>query len=279
MRERRDRQSTSMLPPFLSAVLPAYNEAGSIRRTLAEMRIFLDAQDYSYEVIVAADGDDATPAIVDEIARDWPNLQLSAEHGRHGKGHGLRRGMARARGEIVGFLDADYKTEINEITKVLPWLNHGYDIVAGSRALADSRIERYQPTYRQVGSRLFGFALHAIVGLRDIRDTQCGFKFFTRHAANAIFERTKVDGYMCDVEILYLAERLGLRVKQIGINWRDDGDSRLALVSGNLRNGYDLFAIRFHRYATLPSAISSKTWSRSALLDASDERSSASILD
>jgi dolichyl-phosphate beta-glucosyltransferase len=94
--------------------------------------------------------------------------------------------------------------------------------------------------------------MHAIVGLNDIPDTQCGFKFFTRQAARAIFERTRIDGYMCDVEILFLAQRLGLQIKQIGINWRDDGDSRLALVSGNVRNGSDLFAIRFGRYGAFP---------------------------
>jgi dolichyl-phosphate beta-glucosyltransferase len=246
------------VPPFLSAILPAYNEAKSIRQTLNAMRSFLETQDYTYEVIVAADGDDATPDIVTEIAREWPRVQISAKRGRHGKGHGLRRGMALAQGEIVGFLDADYKTEINEITRVLPWFGQGYDIVAGSRALADSHIQRYQPKYRQVGSQLFGLAMHAIVGLNDIPDTQCGFKFFTRHAARAIFECARIDGYMCDVEILFLAKRFGLRVKQIGITWRDDGDSRLALVSGNLRNGCDLFAIRFARYGASSAPAASR---------------------
>src|SRR5437763_5881186 len=96
--------------PYLSIILPAFNEAGSIRRTLAAVRTFLQDQGYRYQVIVAADGDDATPDIVREVAREWPALQLSAERGRHGKGRGLRRGMAMADGEIVGFLDADYKT-------------------------------------------------------------------------------------------------------------------------------------------------------------------------
>jgi dolichyl-phosphate beta-glucosyltransferase len=212
------------------------------------MRRFLDAQDFSYEIIVAADGNDATPEIVSGLAAEWPALQLTAEPGRHGKGHGLRRGMALARGEIVGFLDADYKTEIDELTKILPWFDRGIDVVAGSRGLAESHINRSQPLYRQLGSRGFGIAMHAIVGLHHIRDTQCGFKFFTRDAARQIFARARIDGYMCDVEILYLATKLGLRVKEVGIDWRDDGDSRLQLVSGNLRNARDLFAIRFGRY-------------------------------
>ena len=233
---------------YLSVVLPAYNEAQSIRSTLTAMRTFLDRQGYAYEIIVAADGDDETPEIVGEMARDWPALKLTAEAGRHGKGHGLRRGMRLATGEIVGFIDADYKTPIDEITGFLPWFEAGYDLVAGSRGLADSRVEIKQPLYRQLGSRAFGIVMHALIGLNHIRDTQCGFKFFTRACALEIFRNTRIDGYMCDVEILWLAERLRYRVKEVGIRWRDDGDSRLQLVQGNVRNTLDLLRIRFHRY-------------------------------
>ena len=234
--------------PYLSVVLPAYNEAASIRRTLTAMRTFLEDQGYDYEVIVAADGDDATPDIVREAARDWPNLQLTAQRGRHGKGSGLRRGVALATGDVIGFLDADYKTPIDEATKLLPWLQEGYGLVTGSRGMAESRVEVKQRWYRQIGSRAFGLVMHAVVGLHHIKDTQCGFKFFTRQAALDIFGRSRIDGYMCDVEILWLAQRLGYRVKEVGIRWRDDGDSRLQLVQGNIKNGLDLFRIRFHRY-------------------------------
>jgi dolichyl-phosphate beta-glucosyltransferase len=235
-------------PPSLTLILPAYNEAASIQRTLTRMRPFLDAQNYTYQVIVAADGDDATPQIVEAIARDWPNLQLTARSGRKGKGQGLRRGIRLATGDIIGFMDADYKTPIEEIDKMLPWLSQGYALVAGSRGVAGTQVRRKQRWYRQIGSRLFGIAMHAIVGLHHIRDTQCGFKFFTRAAAQEIFGRARIDGYMCDVEILWLAERLGYRVREVGIVWSDDGDSRLDLVSGNLRNGLDLFRIRFGQY-------------------------------
>lgn len=236
------------MPPHLSIVLPAYNEAAAIQNTLKAMRTYLDAQQFSYEVIVAADGDDRTPEIVDECSREWQNLRLTAESGRRGKGRGLRRGMKLATGEIVGFLDADYKTPIDEIAKVLPLLSGEYDIVAGSRALADSRIDRRQPWYRRIGSRAFAICMHAIVGLDDFHDTQCGFKFFRRDAAERIFGLAQIDGYMCDVEILWLATLLGYRVKEVGIVWRDDGDSRLQLISGNIRNGLDLVRIRLTRY-------------------------------
>ena len=233
---------------FLSIVLPAYNEAQRISSTLAAMRTFLDRQEYTYEIIVAADGDDETPAIVTRIAQDWPILKLTAQAGRHGKGHGLRRGMRMATGQIVGFIDADYKTPIDEIDRFLPLFDAGYDLIAGSRALSDSKVEVHQPLYRQAGSRVFGLVMHALIGLHHIRDTQCGFKFFTRACADEIFSRTRIDGYMCDVEILCLAEQLGFAVKECGIRWRDDGDSRLALVRGNLQNVFDLVRIRFGRH-------------------------------
>ena len=209
------------------------------------MRAFLDAQTYSYEVILASDGDDSTPEIARTIARDWPNLVLSLAQGRHGKGHGLRRGAALANGRIVGFLDADYKTPIEELDKLLPWLSGGFELAIGSRAAAGSNIDRAQRWYRRIGSRAFGLVMHAIIGLHDIQDTQCGFKFFTRRAAQEIFSRTQVDGYMCDIEILWLAERLGYRIKEVGISWSDDGDSRLELLRGNMRNMRELLQIRF----------------------------------
>jgi glycosyltransferase involved in cell wall biosynthesis len=212
------------------------------------MRDFLDRQGYAYQVIVAADGDDDTPSIVRALASEWPELELTSMRGRHGKGQGLRRGMELAAGEIVGFIDADYKTPIDEVVKLLPWFERGYDVVAGSRAVVDSKIEHYQPWYRRLGSHAFALCMHMVVGLRHIHDTQCGFKFFSRRAAAGIFARARINGYMCDVEILSLAERLGYRVKEIGIVWRDDGDSRLQMVAGNLRNAADLFRIRFGDY-------------------------------
>jgi dolichyl-phosphate beta-glucosyltransferase len=152
--------------------------------------------------------------------------------------------MTEAKGSIIGFMDADYKTPIEEIEKMLPWLGNGYEIVIGSRALRGSQIEVPQPFYRRWGSQLFGVVMHALVGLPDIVDTQCGFKFFTRKAALDIFSRQKVDGYMFDIEILCLSERLGYQVKEVPIRWINDPDSRLQLVRGNLRNLRELLDIR-----------------------------------
>jgi len=232
----------------LSVVVPAYNEAGRIRQTLESMRAHLEARALGYEVIVAADGNDATRDIVAEMARGDGRLSVLGGPERGGKGRGIRMGVARARGRIVGFVDADDKTPIAEMDKMLPWLERGFDLVIGSRGLAESRVEVPQAFYRRVGSRAFGVAMHLILGLWDVRDTQCGFKFFRGDVARDLFARQRIDGYMFDVEILHLAHRSGYRIKEVGVRWRDDRDSRLDLVAGNWRNLVDLLRIRMARY-------------------------------
>jgi glycosyltransferase involved in cell wall biosynthesis len=239
--------------PYLSLILPAYNEARRIRGTLRAVQTYLDEQAFSYEIIVAADGDDGTRELVGEMAACDPRLSVLGSPERGGKGRGIRCGVARARGEIVGFVDADDKTPIEELEKVLPWFDRGYDVVLGSRGLAESRIERPQAFYRRLGSRAFAWGMHLVLGLWSIRDTQCGFKFFRGAAARDLFSRQRIDGYMFDVEVLHLAERAGYRLKEVGVRWRDDGDSRLQLVAGNWRNLLDVFAVRFGKYA--PAAV------------------------
>jgi dolichyl-phosphate beta-glucosyltransferase len=234
-----------MVSPYLSLIVPAYNEAQRISYTLDAIQHYLEQQSYHYEIIVSADGDDGTRELVAERAANDPRISVIGGAARGGKGRGIRNGVALARGQIIGFVDADYKTPIEELEKLLAWLDHGYDVVIGSRALADSRIEVPQPLYRQLGSRAFGMAMHLTIGLWSIHDTQCGFKFFRGDVARDLFNRQRIDGYMFDVEILHLAEHSGYRIKEVGVRWHDDGDSRLDLVAGNWRNMLDILRIRF----------------------------------
>jgi dolichyl-phosphate beta-glucosyltransferase len=233
------------MPPYLSLILPAYNEARSIGHTLDEVRAYLEGQDYRYEIIVAADGDDGTRELVVQRYGVDPRVSVLGSPERGGKGRGIRLGVARAGGEVVGFMDADNKTPIGDLANVLPWLQRGYDVVIGSRALQGSRIEVAQPIHRRLGSKAFGLVMRTLTGLHHIRDTQCGFKFFRRAAAADLFARQRIDGYMFDVEVLILAHRAGYRIKEVPVRWRDDGDSRLRLVAGNWRNMLDLLRIRF----------------------------------
>jgi dolichyl-phosphate beta-glucosyltransferase len=181
----------------------------------------------------------------ESLADGNPAICVIGEPVRRGKGKGIREAVALATGEIVGFADADNKVPITEFDNLERWLYDGYDLVIGSRGLAKSRVEQKQRWYRRVGSRGFYYFMHAVVGMPGIEDTQCGFKFFHRSVAQDLFARQQIDGYMFDVEILALAQRLGYKIKEVPIRWRDDADSRLDLIAGNLRNVADIFKIRF----------------------------------
>lgn len=236
------------ISPYVSLILPAYNEAERITQTIHSIRSYFEQERISFEIIVSADGDDGTDEKVSKLRAEDPRISLITNRTRCGKGLGIRNGVARASGSIVGFADADNKVPITEIEKVLPWFSRGYDIVIGSRGVWDSCLEVLPPVHRRLGSRAFAVLMHGLIGLWNIHDTQCGFKFFLQPVARALFSRQRVDGYMFDVEILHLAERWGYRIKEVGVRWRDDGDTRLRLIAGNWRNFMDLLRIRLARY-------------------------------
>ena len=229
---------------LVTLILPAYNEAGNIERAVCEASDYFRKKGMAYEIIVSADGNDGTREIASSLVSRVPTLKVIGSVPRRGKGLGIREAVMLARGSVIGFSDADNKTPIDEFDKCLPLLQDGSDVVIGSRAIAHARIERAQPWYRRVGSKAFAIAMHAIAGLHDIRDTQCGFKFFKRSAALTLFNQQRIDGYMFDVELLYLARKSGFAIAQVPVTWRDDADSRLDLFSGNIRNGLDLLRIR-----------------------------------
>lgn len=230
----------------LSLILPAYNESRSIGRTLEEIRAYLRRKDWGSEIIVSADGTDGTRELVRGMADSapaLPALRVIGDDLRRGKGHGVKTAVAMAEGDIIGYMDADNKTSIDELDKFLPLLDEGFDVVIGSRRHAESLIERPQPLDRKLLSLVFHGLVHALVGLKDIPDTQCGFKFFRREAARDLFGRQTIAGYVFDVELLRMAQLSGYRIAQVPVRWRDDGDSR-ANLSGNLRNLADLARIR-----------------------------------
>jgi glycosyltransferase involved in cell wall biosynthesis len=234
--------------PYISLIVPAYNERLGIGRTIAEARSFFEGRGLSYEIIVAADGDDGTREHVAELAAGRTDLKVLGSVERRGKGHGIRQAVQLARGRIIGYTDADNKTPIGEFDKFRVALDGGCEVVMGSRSLRAARIEKKQKFYRQVGSHVFRWVLRSILSLPGIGDTQCGFKFFQHTIAKDLFHRQRIDGYMFDVEILYLAIQSGYRIEQVPIRWRDDGDSRLQVIRGNLRNILDVLKIRFTSY-------------------------------
>jgi dolichyl-phosphate beta-glucosyltransferase len=232
----------------ITLILPAYNEARVIPATIEQAVRYFDSRSLRYQIVVAADGDDGTREIVGDLARTNPALQAIGSKARGGKGRGIRDAVSISAGNIIGYADADNKVPIGELDKFLPVLKQGIEAVIGTRR-GGATIERAQPLYRRIGSKGFLYFMQAVVGLPGINDTQCGFKFFQRDAAKELFRRQKVNGYMFDVEILAIARRLGYRIRQVPVVWRDDADSRLDLVTGNLKNMRDIFKIGLeHRF-------------------------------
>lgn len=231
----------------ITLILPAYNEVKRIAQTIAEVQAYLQEGQLSYEIIVVADGNDGTRELASQMAESDTTLRVIGNMERRGKGYSIRQAVKLAQGSIIGYVDADNKTPIKELDKIRPWFKECYQVVFGSRGLRESHIYQAQPLYRRIGSKGFRYFMQAVVGLPGIVDTQCGFKFFEKQVALDLFNRQTIDGYMFDVEILYLARKLGYRLKEVPIDWRDDGDSRLNLFSGNVRNALDIFRIRFSK--------------------------------
>ena len=228
----------------ISLIIPAYNEAARIQQTVNEAVAYFEQTGLHFQIVVAADGDDGTREIVREMAQSDARLSVIGSAERRGKGYGIRQAVPVCEGRIIGFADADNKTPITEFDKCLPLLEQGIEVVIGSRPPGGALIEQKQNWIRRIGSRGYKVFMHLAVGLHRIVDTQCGFKFFQADVARALFNRQKIDGYMFDVEILYLAEQWGYRIEQVQVRWRDDNDSRLNLIAGNIQNVRDTLRIR-----------------------------------
>ena len=230
----------------ISIVIPAYNEEKAIGLTLERTLSYLVDRPWESEVLVVDDGSsDGTVGQVETLARQHPAISCLPNECNRGKGFSIRRGVEQATGRYIGFMDADYKTEIATLDHVVQYLEEGWDGVIGDRTLAGSDIRVARRRFRQWGSGAFRRLLHALIGLRELGDTQCGFKFFRAEVMRDLFERQQIDGNMFDVEVLLLAARSGYRIRPIAVEWRDDPDSRFKPVTGMIRNLGELARIRW----------------------------------
>lgn len=230
--------------PLLSLVFPAYNERDRILETLRETIEFFEKTGITFELRLVADGNDGTREMVETAYKGDPRIHVSGSAKRRGKGLGIKEGVLAARGRWIGFADADNKTPITEFLKIRPFLESRTPVVIGTRRLKGHQTKAKRRWYRSLGSATFNAALQTAMGLRGIPDTQCGFKFFQSEVAKKLFSLQQTNGYMFDVEILLLARKLGLEIKQVPVEWRDDLDSRFKPVSGMLRNLRELLKIR-----------------------------------
>lgn len=248
---------------YLSVVIPAFNEEQGIKETLSKVESYLIEQDYSYEIIVVDDGSvDNTAELVKNFTayNHSHSLCLLKNEGNKGKGFSVKRGVLEARGEYILFSDADMSTPIEEIEKLMPWFDKGYDIVIGSRALPQSNIMIHQPFYRETMGRIFNVFVQLLT-IKGIKDTQCGFKCFRKKVAQEIFNKQTASGFSFDVEVLYIAYKLDYRIKEVPINWYNSPNSKVNALTDSFKMLVDLLRIilkkskKFHSFPVKKSHI------------------------
>src|SRR2546428_6499373 len=237
-----------MLPAF-SVVIPCYNEAGRIGETLRQTLHYLRNESPESELIVVNDGStDATPQIAREVlATAETQTRLLENYPNRGKGAAVRTGLLAAQRPIGLFSDADLSTPLSETPKLIQPIADGkIDIAFGSRALDRSLIGQHQPWRREQAGRIFNLLVRLATNL-PFWDTQCGFKAFRVDVCRPIFEAASIDGFAFDVELLYLAQRAGLRICEIPVRWNDAEGSKVRFLQDSLRMLREVIALRTRR--------------------------------
>jgi len=234
------------IPYNLSVIIPAFNEEARIPATIRRVAEYVEDSFREYEIIVVDDGStDRTVDAVRSLARDIGRIKLLQNGVNRGKGFSVKQGVQAASGNIILMTDADLSTPIEEIEKLLVWIERDFDVVIGSRGLKESDIVLRQPWYREKMGRIFNVLVSTLV-MQGFKDTQCGFKLFRADVAKDVFRRSVVEGFGFDVEVLFVAGKLGFRIKEVPVRWINSPDSRVKVLSAPLRMFVDLLAIRLN---------------------------------
>jgi len=213
----------------ISIIIPAFNEENRLPSTLKNVRCYLDRSQWEFaEIVVVDDGSrDSTVAVAEKAG-----VRVLRNPGNRGKGYSVRHGMMQAKGEWALFTDADLSSPIEDMEKLWAAVEReGAAGAIGSRALDRSLIGVHQPAFREVMGRIFNMAMRLITGL-PYKDTQCGFKLFESRAAHEIFGRQRADGFGFDVEVLFIAKRLGYKMVEVPVRWNDVAGTKVSLWRG-----------------------------------------------
>lgn len=229
----------------ISVVIPAYNEAARLPTFLTSVRDYLVGRyPDRHEVIVVDDGStDGLVGILEGFAADWPPLRWIQHARNQGKGAAVRTGVLAAQGRLVLFADADGATPIAEEAQLAQAIQAGADLAIGSRLLASADARRLRGRLRGLAGRVFAAVVRRLLGL-SVQDTQCGFKMFRDEVAGALFSRAREAGYLFDLELLSLAQRLGYRTVEVPVSWTEVPGSHLSLARSLPRILRDLWRLR-----------------------------------
>ena len=235
-----------MNDPWLSLVIPAYNEAARLPATLDRISAFLQAKSFSAEIIVVDDGStDATADIMRRFGARCAASRLVQNGRNRGKGFSARHGILEAKGTFVLLTDADLSTPIEDLETLLQALeSRGAVAAIGSRALDRSLVGTHQPWYRESAGRFFNLLVRLLSGL-PFHDTQCGFKLFRREETRRAFELQSVPGFGFDPELLFLIRHLGGKVVEIPVHWNNSPATKVRFLRDSSRMLLDLIVLRW----------------------------------
>ena len=231
--------------PFLSIVIPAYNEEGRLGETLARIGEYLDVRGLDAEILVVDDGSTDRTAPIASTALSRRRGRVVSNGENRGKGYSVRHGVLEAEGRFVLLTDADLSTPIEEYDKLAAAVRDAQlDGAIGSRALAGSDVQVRQGWLRQTMGRTFNRIIRVMTGL-PFHDTQCGFKLMDRERMRPLFEKMAVDRFAFDVEWLFLCSRFGLSVREVPVVWRNAPGSKVSIVGDPLNMIVDVARVRW----------------------------------
>jgi len=217
----------------LSIVVPCYNEEQRLPRTIERIERYLDVQGTQYELILVDDGSaDGTRQVMDAAAERSRSVRVEALPHNRGKGRALATGVGVAGGDEILLTDADLSTPIEELPKLQAQLTKGAGVAIASRALRDSKVEVSQPIYRVLMGKVFNLIVQAVL-LPGIWDTQCGFKLFRADVAHKVFAGLVTDGFGYDPEVLYRARKMGVKIAEVPVVWRNSAPTKVSPISSS----------------------------------------------
>jgi dolichyl-phosphate beta-glucosyltransferase len=239
--------------PFVSIVIPAYNEVHRLEASIRALRNYLGSVRWSHEILLVVErSSDGTLELARRLTEPHPEFTVIGQQVQRGKGFAVRTGMLRAGGAITFFMDADLSTPLAEMDPFMARFENGppVDVLVGNRQHPRSSILKPQSLVRRKMGQTFNAVLRAIAGIQ-LAETQCGFKAFRREAREAIFPRQKLDGFAFDVEVLMLADRLGFTVEDLPVRWINAEGSKVRIIRDSLRMLADAIRVRRIVAATL----------------------------